>query len=302
MPTTVDPITLTRLSLAKQFYNRALAQSKSFSVAEKMMSVILFDLSIELALYAIVTSLEKSKTPADTFVGLIQQSEVLLKPKIDQLPDRANILRVHGIRKDAQHDAKYPNESELSECQIYTRDFLKKIVFEVWGLEFDNISLIDLIHNQEVKQYLIDAEKKIDEKDYQKAAELASHGLQAALDKVSSAIVGSTLDAFSQIMTGEYSGSSGINSNVSNAFRRMQQSLLFLVLGLDYSNYIQYRMITGIVFSLLSGQFESQGMKENIDSDEARFVIIYSVDSVIQIENRVGNLDAPFGRSSSYWL
>ena len=37
-------------------------------------------------------------------------------------------------------------------------------------------------------------------------------------------------------------------------------------------------------------------MKEDISKDEAEFVLSFAIDAIIQIENHVGDLEAPFGQ------
>lgn len=42
-------------------------------------------------------------------------------------------------------------------------------------------------------------------------------------------------------------------------------------------------------------------MKESINVNDAEFVVMYSIESVVQIEGIVGNLDAPFGKEYLRW-
>ena len=47
-----------------------------------------------------------------------------------------------------------PNETELQESTIHTKDILEEILALFWGLSFDEISLVDLVQEEDVKQEL----------------------------------------------------------------------------------------------------------------------------------------------------
>jgi hypothetical protein len=80
----------------------------------------------------------------------------------------------------------------------------------------------------------------------------------------------------------------------------MQETLLYIALGMNYSDYIHFRQIVGSVILASGGTRIYSGMKENLTAGDAEFVVGYATDIVVQIESRVGNLDAPFGRE--YWF
>ena len=303
MPIPVDPITRKKLILVKQLYQQAVVQSTSqHSVVSRIMSVIVFDLTIETVLKAVVGSLDTSKVPAGKFQGLIQQSDILLaKADCSPVPDKANIQHVHSIRNDAQHKARYPNESDVSDCRTYTRDFLQKIITDVWGLAFDKISLTDIIRHDKVREFLIDAEAALSQGDYPQAVQHAAYGLTWALNCVKTAVLGSTPVEARGIIAidrdGKRIGRWG-EIGLYDAFRRTQEILLHVALGMNYAHYVRYKRIAGDVFFTKTLVY-TQGRKESIDANDAEFVVAYCIDTVVQIESRVGSLDAPL--ASEHW-
>lgn len=305
MPIRVDPITHKKLILVKQLYQQAVVQSASqHSIVGRIMSVIGFDLAVETVLKAVVGSLEPSKVPSDGFQGLVQQAEALLvKASCNPVPDRANIQYVHSIRNDAQHKAKYPNESDVSDCRTYTRDFLRKIIADVWGLSFEEISLTDIVQHKKVKEFLVNAERALGQGDYQQAVEQAAAGLTFALGRVKTAVVGPTSHFVDSFVMGDGFGELASDIQGRDAYRafvRMQETLLYVALGMNYADYMHYSRIAGEVYFAGSGEPVYQGMKEHIDTSDAEFVVAYCTDAVIQVESRVGSLDAPFGSDRWY--
>ena len=84
--------------------------------------------------------------------------------------------------------------------------------------------------------------------------------------------------------------------NTTKAFTRIQNTVKYLALGLDYSDQVRFNKIAGTVGFTLGGNHRMYNMKENISEDEAEFVLSFSIDAIVQIESRVGDLEKPFGQ------
>lgn len=288
MTISIDAITRKKLIIVKQLYQNAIIQSASnHNIVSRLLSVIGFDLAIETILRAIVGYLDSSRSPADGFQGLIQQCEVLVtNAGYNEIPDKANIQYIHSIRNDAQHKAKYPNESDVSDCRTYARDFLQKVVAELWGIDFEQISLTDVIQHEKVKQHLVDAETALSQGNYQQAIQSASAGLLWTLNQVKRAIVGSTgielMDLLGKRMPDSY------------ALERMQDTLLYVTLGMNYAEFMRYKKVVGGVNFSGNGTPYFHGKTEPPNQSNAEFVVSYSINTVVQIESIVGSIDEPF--------
>ncbi len=188
----VDLITRKRLALTKQLYQQALMESASLqSQSKRIMSVIGFDLAVETGLKAVVAALTTRNPPAENFNGLIQQADdSLSKAGLNPVPDKAHIQHVHALRNDAQHKARYPNETEVSDCRTYVRDFLQKLISDVWALSFEELSLAEAIQNEEAREYLIAAEIALKDGDQKEAVVQAEMGFRGALELVEALFVG----------------------------------------------------------------------------------------------------------------
>lgn len=295
-----DEITRKKLILVKQIYQNAFVQSQSHSSnVNKILSVIGFDFANETVLKTLVSYLDSTKTPQDSFQGLIQRADSLLSNhSLSQVPDKANIQYVHSIRNDAQHKAKYPNISDVNDCRTYSRDFLKKIVSNVWNIDFEKISLTDIIQNNKAKQFLIDAENAFDESRYNDTVMQASSGLTWAIEKVKDSIVGKLPSFTGGIVLLDNSGKPMSEHESQKALRTleyMQETILYMTLGINFSEYMRYKALVGIVYFTESGSPKYVHFRNNFHSDEAEFILSFCMDTVVQIENRVEDLDKPFG-------
>ncbi|MFL6207422.1 MAG: hypothetical protein ACJ74W_01140 [Pyrinomonadaceae bacterium] len=284
MPLPVDTIILRKLVIGKQLYQQAVIQAARRNASGRIISIIGFDLSTETVLRVVIGAIDPSKTPANDFQGLIQQADILLSgASFNPVPNKAQIQSVHTLRNDAQHKAKYPNDPDISASRIYTRDFLQAIINDIWGLAFDQISLAELIQNSEVREHLLRAEKALDVPNYQTAVQESAYGLNLAINLIGKAVVGPEVELPTPV------------GNIYNVLYRMREALLYSALGMNYGDYVRYRRIAGgVTFNAdSSGKLHPQGfgMKENVDANDAEFVVSYSIDAVLEIEERVGGFD-----------
>lgn len=299
MTITPDQITNKKLILIKQMYRRAvILSSREHSMVDRIMALIAFDLTVETVLKTVIVSLDASKTPSDSFPGIVRQTDDLLASKnMMAIPDQRHIQHVHSLRNDAQHKARYPNKTDLDDCRIYVRDVLKIFINNVYGIDFEAITQTELINNKEIRQYLVDAEECFKNGDFQKSSEWANVGLQKAIDRAGKPYVGSSMRSpFDQIAVTNHQDKIKGDRNTTKAFTRIQNTVKYLALGLDYSDQVRFNKIAGTVGFTLGGNHRMYNMKENISEDEAEFVLSFSIDAIVQIESRVGDLEKPFGQ------
>lgn len=301
MTVAIDQITRRKLILVKQIYQNALVQSTAaHSAVNRILSIIAFDLANETILKAVISSFDTSKPPAKDIPGLIQQADDLLtKGGHDSVPDKANIYHVHSLRNDAQHKAKYPNEWDVSDCRTYTRDFLQKFSKNIWGIEFDKVSLTDTVENDEVRAHLVNGELAFSQGEYLQAIKHAALGLTLALNRVKAGILGRDMPIFARgiaMVDGLGNPASRLDAERAyRAFERVQETLLYVSLGMNYVDFMRYRQIVGEIIFTIDGSAHYLGTKENLEAHEAEFVVAFCADSVARIESQVGNLNKPFG-------
>jgi hypothetical protein len=296
-----DPISLRRLTIAKQILGDAARQPVELSAVARILAVVAYDLAVETTLKTITISLDGRRVPADNFSGLVEQVErVLAKNGLGDLPGRATIFHVHQTRNDVQHKARYPTREEVSDCRTYARDFLEAVCATVWGFSFAGLSLSALVQDDRARGALLEAEQAIARADLTTAVQSASEALTWALLRVERAIVGKS-DPFSKgVVAQDGFGETRVDRDLTSAIKRTQETVLFLALGLEYAEYLRFRSIAGWTQIIPGGRASHHASKTSPDVDDAEFVVAYASDAVIQIEARVGGLDKPFGRDHWY--
>jgi hypothetical protein len=291
----------------KQIYQRALVQSASqHSDVDRILSLISFDLANETLLKNAITAVDSRIKFESKLNDLITKADDVFSkaaPIIPPVPDAQKIMRVRNIRNGAMHEAKYPTPSDISDCRTYTRDFLQQVVTNVWGVSFDSLSLIDVIQNQRVKEFLTKAEQELASGDHMQALVNAMAGFNWAIDKVSKEIVGeipSGVDAFMMLAYEEMKPS----RNIFESFKDIQNIVFQSLIGLDHVSYIKYKRVTRLigVGIMGDGSLSVNFGKDpsSISSDDVDFVVNFAINSVIQIESLVGDIDDPFGHNK-WW-
>ncbi len=274
MSITPDPITCRKLVLVKLLYQNALLQATSQNMAQKMFAVIGFDLTSETAVKALIGALETQKPPEYKFGDLMKQADSLLREKgMPPVPDQACVLHVHSLRNDAQHKGKYPSGTDVSDCRTYTRDFLAKLYQNVWSIDFEKVSLSDLIENVGARRFVHAAESALTDHDFEKALIFAVSGLYYALDRVSDAV---------------YTRSDTVELR---SFDAAAESVLAIALGLNVERYLRLRRITGVVTRLADDDVSCEGLIMPVSSEDAEFAVAFCTEAVVEIESRVGALD-----------
>lgn len=130
--------------------------------------------------------------------------------------------------------------------------------------------------------------------------EYAAAGLSWALLRVKTAVVGRKQYFARAFIIEERPGKQKASSDIYRAFQRMQETLLYIALGMNYNEYMRYRKIAGNIEFNSGGGYSHLGMKDPLEANDGELVIAYCIDAIIQIESRTGSLDKPFG--SDNWF
>ncbi len=295
---TLDPIARKRLVIAKQVYQKAVGSvGYRASVSDRILAILEFDFSIETALKTVVYALQKDKVPAKEFQALVQQcNDVLAKNNYAPLPDVIHIQYVHEFRNDAQHKAKYPGESEVSDCRTYTKDFLAAIIANVWDVSFESISLVDIVQQQEIKQQLLTAEESLQAGDLEGSTQYSALAMGTLLRHVKRLLIerdiGHSLDT---VLKRDF-------RDLLASLEKMRDLLVYTALGMDYAEYLRFRSVVGEAGAYADGKPMRHPGTEPVDARNAEYALAYCVNTVIEVEERVGSLDVPYGVYRRKWV
>ena len=313
MTLSIGTLTLKKLVLIKQTYNRAQEDSKSsYRYLSRIQAVIGFDWATEAIAKAAIREFDSKVKFKNNLHDLIQQCNSLLQSSnMRTISHTKELLYVRKIRNEAQHEARYPNNDELQDCRTYARDFLQEIVSQVWNVEWDDISMADAIEHPEVKEYIKRAESRFGQDDYKGAVINAVVALKWAFNASNKALIKSNYSPpdFQHNINSwrddnyELRGLIGYLDNHFDDLTRWvkdensKQSELTAVIayGLDIKMYQKYISLAPNVDFSLGGNPHIDFKPNEYTEDDANFVLQYCIDSIMTLESAVGDLAAPFG-------
>jgi hypothetical protein len=256
-------------------------------------AVVLIDFAIEAAMKLAVEVLGNNRVARD-FPSVLNQLDVGLEAAaLPPLAARSMILEVHDLRNASQHRARYPNDTEMAECVIYSRDSLREVVRTVWGEDFDRISLSQLVRNEYSRRLLHEAETAVEAGDWVGAVSKAAYAVEDALQSVSTYLT-PHLD-FDVERLEESELSADLVRAFSNVARLVGNTVVAASLGLDLKALRRINLITGDWTTSGGTNILYHHIRPHLAEVDALFVLDAALDALLKIEAQVGDLRQPFG-------
>ncbi|MCW4030439.1 MAG: hypothetical protein NWE92_12430 [Candidatus Bathyarchaeota archaeon] len=169
----------------------------------------------------------------------------------NELTQRIQIEKLNGIRVALKHHGTPPSSSAIDEAKYYVFAFMVENTATVFGTNFDEISLIDMVGCEKTRKTLSIAKQLL--KDGKK---------EDAMDKVAIAFeelihdyedrkrdsYGRSPFFFGQDMTFYYNEIT--DRTITNAIADLQHAVKIISLGLDYRKYSHFKLLTARAVSL----------------------------------------------------
>lgn len=148
-------IIIQRLSYIKYLYLKGVEQSRQAEVVAGF-SILAFHDAIEMFLMLVYEHLDcgndRNYKTIDDYLGNI--SGIKMKESVKAL---------NKCRISMKHQGQFPSKSDIEKHRVNTHSILEDNTTSLLNLDFDSISLIDLVSFEECKQFLKKAQEKRDE-------------------------------------------------------------------------------------------------------------------------------------------
>lgn len=269
-----------RLAFIKYLYKSGDEKSR---LPEPLSStaVLSFHDSIELFLQLSCEYLNCSKKGME-FMGYF---DVINKILGKDLSLRVSINKLNRARVDLKHHGNYPSKSSIEYFRDTTKNFLIENCLLIFNIKFDDISLVNLIPSMDVQQLLNNAVENLNDDKYESLKDI-SIAFAKVLSEYESKLYtkyGNFNNEFSKGFHSYqhyYSGNERPIEEIQNKLNTITDSLLILSLGLDYTKYIKFKIISFYVLRTTGGGCHVQP-KEDIENYLGRTIDeAYSVDDI----------------------
>ena len=221
----------------------------------------------------------------------------LLKPKLGKdLEQKESMRRLNKARVALKHHGTFPSQMDIESFRASATAFFKDSTPLVFGLQWDQVSLVEFVNPDAARNHLKEAE-----------ADIQSGDILAALDKIAIAFeemiddfesrkrdhldrspfyFGREMTFLSSHSMTSFGPSSGHGlgefvDRVKESLESMQQAIKILALGLDYRRYSRFKLLTPTIWKLAFGSYSPQRWqkKEKLSADDARFCYDFVVES-----------------------
>ncbi len=249
---TLNQIILNRLSFIKYLYQDAVEKSNQPN-PQNSASILAFHDAIELFLQL---SVEFLNANPKTDIKFIAYWEIInQKLSGNQLLHKASMIRLNKARVNLKHHGQLINKSDIEAFRVNSKNFFEDNTPIVFGIDFSEISLIDLIENDEVKQILKDAQDFSKNRQYKEALErlaIAFYVLISDYEKSKTYwgkapfLIGEEI-----IKMGTYDQDYDLEHDLEyivNSLKEIQKAIKFLFLNIDYRKYAKFFLLTPRIF------------------------------------------------------
>lgn len=304
----INPETIKRLSFIKYFYQFAKEQSK-LPPPKNFISVLMFHDSVELFLHL---SAEYLDANLDNINFMKYYKRIEEKLGDQNLTQKAAMNTLNKERVSLKHYNLYPNPDNIEIHRVNTQNFFNENCPVVFGIEFSEISLLDIVQDDEVKKILRDAQDYINKTHYKEALECIGVAFYALLEnyKESKSIHGkSPFDIGSSLtFVGRFMGFEDDMRNVIETVRAMQSILKPIIFNLDYRKYIKFRMYTpdnifqgGTYYDKYNLFWDSSKADFNFEKEQVDYCFKFVIESAIKLEQFDFEIEEDFRYFFDFW-
>ncbi len=250
----LNPDIVRRLNLIKHYYEFAREQSKLPS-PHNFFSILMFHDSVELFLHLSAEHLHANIDGIGFMTYFKRIDEELKKLGKGKLAQKSSIDTLNKERVLLKHHEVYPNPDNLEKSRVNTQNFFEENTLIVFGINFKDINLIDLIYDNEVKKYLESSKKYSKERDLKRALEQIAISFNILIGDYKSDEKRFGSDPFlsKSFIFHMFSQYGEINSNSSgiSSFNReieeIRDLLKVLFLKIDTRKYLKFKFLTPFV-------------------------------------------------------
>lgn len=297
-PSVLDSQTKRRLVHVKAVYSQGLRLSKAGGEIEGGLAVVAFDNSLEMMMY---TCLEYNQSKVKERIDLEGLLDLASKALTNLGKDTRGILRpveVRNLRKArnaVQHEGNMPSRGDVERFASTTVSVLRRVCSEVFAVDFDEVSLAQLIRESGVRDEFLKADAAYSEGKYPESLVRCGCAFYSAMLMEEGRLFGSSMTAVRPTVKGEES------QKLLNYANKLAEEIEVLKLGLDYKAYQKFRQSFGFklgVWEVLGAPDDfpalekelwerTKGLYDSADPSlrtTTRFCLDFAVDSILRWE------------------
>ena len=289
----IDPTILKRLSFIKSLFQLGVKQSKQKPPLDSISILMLHD-SVELFLHL---STEVLNSNRKTNIGFLEYWEVINRNLTgQQLSQKNQMNRLNKARVNLKHHGILLNKSDIESFRINVTDFYNDNFPLIFGIDFGEISIIDLIDNLDVRDILKNAIILFQQKNFDRSYEHLSLAFRILILDFESDFKPHRYELFG---IEYFSPSCDLEEirpdleELSSRIDNINSIMKYLIYGIDVKNYIKFSLLTPDVY-FKRGNYKNYEIyaplpvsgknKKNISQNQFDFCIDFIIDSALKLQ------------------
>lgn len=283
-------IIIRRLALIKYLYKIGEQQSKQVEMIAGF-SILAFHDCIEMFLL-LVAEHNDIKSDSLSFMSYWDKfSNLTLKESMRAVKDR---------RVSAKHKGQFPSKSDIDISRINVTDFLEQNSKIQFGIEFKDVSLLDLVVYENVKTHLEKAQRNIDNHEYDESLTNSKIAFEILLYSYESnkkdhwyknlLDIGQEINNKYEYLVSRSSREAEWFEDITKTTNRMREVLNITALGIDFKRYSVFQFLTPEVYRDMSGNYNSLSFRQpsekglKVNRENCQFCIDFVLDCSIKLQ------------------
>lgn len=291
---TLNQSILPRLSFIKYLHQLAVKQSEQ-QEPNNSASILMFHDSIELFLQL---STEYLNASTSTSINFMKYFDIINQKLVgQQVSQKPSMNRLNRARVSLKHYGMRPTESEIETYRINAMSFFEDNTPIVFGIEFSDISMIDLVENDDVKNILKDVENFSKNEQYKNALEhiVVAFDILITDYEKNKKHFGKSVFIAGGDLPRKFAFADD-NRKYKNEFdkliksiKEIQTALKILGFNIDYRKYIKFHLLTPMLFHGKDiydkyDAFWSFEKKEAFTKEDVEFCFNFIIESALKLQ------------------
>lgn len=243
--------------------------------------------SAELYLWTVI---KEKNIPAREEAGFIAHIKDLQKSRIE-VPGAAKLTELNKARINFKHYGNLPAREDVIKCQGYVNDFLRQAMPIHFGVEFDTLSVADLISDKEVREEVKAAESELTKHDAKTAAEHIGKAKYLVFAKLDAFIpqLDRTVERADDVISSLGAGHFRVFEYLTTYLRALREVSLLAILRLSMDDYRLLRTRLPTVQRAISGKWYTAHTRHEYAESDCKRAIACICDLATELQHLMGS-------------
>lgn len=289
-----NEIIIRRLALIKYLYNLGVEQSRQQEPISSFSILHLHD-SIEMFLKLLS---EHQNIKSDNF------SFMDFWTKIPSLTLKESIRNLNARRVNIKHKGLLPSKSDIEISRVNSTDFFNQNTEIHFNIKFEEISLLSLLNNEEVKSNLEKSILELNNSNFKESIKFVAIAFDVLIHTYENSkkswygkspfFFGQDLTFLSSFHIGfgsEIGGNIGRKfddfvDKVKDSLEGIQKAVKIMSFGFDYKKYSKFKLLTPIISRTIGGMHiaEMWGEKK-LNKENCQYCIDFVIDASLKLQD-----------------